>query len=102
MATRSQLIAAYFSGALYDPLLATWPSTSIDTDLLRRAPPAARTILKVAYSEQAADGLTPGPAAWKLWLDLFRREAISDATQVALAGLLFLQHELRHHIDIYG
>lgn len=99
---RSRLLHRFFSTAKYDSLLATWPSTAIETRLVEESPPSAQTILKLGLYEQVEEQVTPGPDTWGLWLHLFRAEGGSDAVQVALSGLLFVQHELRHHIDIYS
>lgn len=102
MIVRSDQIAEFFKESRYEPLLATQPPVSIENKLMTDGPPLARRIVNTIVRSVKVQDPSDKELAWKLWLNSFRREGASDDVQVALAALLFVQHEYRHHIDFYS
>ena len=95
---------ALLEGIDYEPLLASWPETSFDQQLLNSAPVEARYVLKQAFAHYHA-GHTEDVKAWDEWLALFEDAAFgpnNEGVRVSLLGLLFLRHEARHHLDFYS
>jgi hypothetical protein len=93
---------SFFAGVDYEPLLAAWPETSIDKQLLTDAPAEARYILKKAYSAYKS-GYSEDEDVWADWLALFEEVGQqNEGVQVSLLGLLFSRHEARHHLDFYS
>jgi hypothetical protein len=89
-------------GVDYDPLLASWPETHFDQELLDNAPVEARALLRRAYAGYKS-GYTEGSEMWGEWFALFeKRGQQNEGVRVSLLGLLFLRHEARHHLDFYS
>jgi len=95
-------VDSFFAGVDYEPLLAAWPETSFDDQLLADAPVEARHILKKAYAIYKT-GYSEDEYVWADWLALFEELGEQNqGVQVGLLGLLFLRHEARHHLDYYS
>lgn len=95
-------MTAILEGADYDPLLATWPETTIDEELLRHPSLDVRVALTMAYAE-FKEGFTESNEPWDVLLTLLRARGTEDHdVRDLLLGLTFLRHEARHHLDIYG
>jgi hypothetical protein len=89
-------------GVEYDPLLGSWPDPDFDQKLVELAPPAARLVLKKAYTHML-EGFGPPPQVWDDWLVMLESFGPDDpGVQTGLMGLVFLSHETRHHLDVYA
>jgi hypothetical protein len=97
-----QTSQSVLEGVDYEPLLASWPETDIDQQLLDNAPPAARYILRRAYRDFKT-GYLEDEKLWDEWLALLEAFGPDDeGVRIGLLGLTFLRHEARHHLDFYS
>lgn len=85
-----------FAGATYNPLLAATPSGELDTEILRMAPAKARPLCFVIAQGFHLLSHEPWGRLGELLLD------DPEAARWALGLAVMLNHEVRHHVDVYG
>jgi hypothetical protein len=87
----------------YDPLRPEPPELDIYDDLIRKAGPVTRLLVK-RLIRSYQEGHTDDDVIWDDWLTLFTDSHFGPGHPDVATGLLaltFERHELRHHVDTY-
>jgi hypothetical protein len=94
------VLAEVFSRASYNPLLAGSPLTAVERDILARAPGDAHRICRALIGNFRFDDRTIPEWLWAWIGDLLVEDP--EAARWPLLYAVMLNHELRHHLDVYG